>query len=357
MRTRPCRAAAVDVALSEALSALRAAGSRGAFAALVTIGLCAGLACEPQASPHNAASVASPASTPDAPPGPGLSPDDALPPEFEPEALYDRPRADIYEISDDIRYVELITGGAMPEAELPMVIALHGRGDRPERFAQLLRGFDRPARVVLPVGIIPATGGFAWFKIRARDRDVEGFVDGVTAAADRLAEFIDVITVERPTAGKPVLTGFSQGGIVSFAIATRHPEKIAAAYPIGGWLPPALWPEAGPPDVAAPPIIALHGDADRVLPVAPTRRAVSKLQALGFPVVLREYQDVPHEITVEMRRLLWKQLSAATLAIRAGNPIQLPPRMRRRRRTAAAQTQRPTSRGDRSGVKRSRARG
>jgi hypothetical protein len=191
MRTRACRAPTVDVALSGAPSAQLAAGGRGVFAALVAAGLCAGLACEPQTTPHTARAVTSPVPAVPAPPGPSLSPADA-PEEFEPEALYDRPRVDIYEIADDIRYVELITGGAMPEAELPMVIALHGRGDRPERFAQFLRGFDRPARVVLPAGIVPATGGFAWFKIRVRDRDVEGFVALKTfylgiRASDRVA--------------------------------------------------------------------------------------------------------------------------------------------------------------------------
>jgi len=314
--------------------------------AIFTAGLCASLACEPQVTSHAAPELGK-APDPAAATGFGLSSssentaaaelsaEELSSADLYQDALYDRPRLDIYEVAADIRYVELVTGGAMPEAELPMVIAVHGRGDRPERFAQLLRGFGRPARVVFPAGIVAERGGFAWFKIRARDRDVEGFAAGVSTAADRLVEFIDAVTVDRPTTGRPVLTGFSQGGIVSFAVAMRYPEKIAAAYPIGGWLPPPLWPAAGPPDIAAPPILALHGDADAVIPVAPTRRAVSKLQALGFPVLLREYPAARHQITGEMRRLLWNQLEAATMALRAGNPIRLPPPVKRRRRTVA----------------------
>ncbi|MCA9663634.1 MAG: alpha/beta fold hydrolase, partial [Myxococcales bacterium] len=211
----------------------------------------------------------------------------------------------------------------------------HGLGDRPENFAQLFRGLQRPTRVILPAGLLPRDDGFSWFKIRARTRDVDGLAKGIAEAADRMAEFIDVVTVDRPTVGKPVITGFSQGGMLSFAVAMRHPDKIAAAFPISGWLPPPLWPEAGPPDVAAPPILALHGDADTVVPLPPTRKAVAKLRELGFPVVLQEYADVRHQITMEMRRLLWKQLGAATLALRAGNPIHLPPQQKRKKRPAA----------------------
>ncbi|HFE44425.1 MAG TPA: hypothetical protein ENJ18_02880 [Nannocystis exedens] len=233
------------------------------------------------------------------------------------------PEPEIYETVAGIRYLEMIVGGAKVEDSLPMVVAIHGLGDRPEHFAELMRGLSQPVRVILPAGIIDTDEGFSWFDLRARDPDVEALSAGVATAADRLATFVDAISAARPTTGEPIITGFSQGGIVSFTIATRHPDSIAAAYPVSGWLPPPLWPKAGPAG-ETPPIIALHGTADKAVKFGPTEEAVRRLQKLGYPVELKVYADVGHQITQEMRTELWTQLRSSTQAIAAGKPIPAP---------------------------------
>src|SRR5262245_29161383 len=45
-----------------------------------------------------------------------------------------------------VEFVELTTGGANPSETLPMIIAIHGLGDRPEAFSELFSGFDVKAR-------------------------------------------------------------------------------------------------------------------------------------------------------------------------------------------------------------------
>lgn len=290
------------------------------------------LACGPSASPPVEASA-----RPTPPPteiAPAAAPAAANAPPAEGDAPASAEQ-DTYEVLAGVRYVELVTGDAAATDELPMVIAIHGLGDRPENFAGLLQGLTTPARVILPAGLKPSDDGFSWFDIRARSRDVEALAKGIGDASDTLATFIDTVSAERPTLGKPIVTGFSQGGMLSFAIAAGHPESVSAAFPVSGWLPPPLWPEAGPKG-APTPVVALHGDADNAVLIEPTRLAVDRLQELGYPVELREYPEVRHQITAEMRTVLWSLLRTATEELAAGKAVSTPA-------PAARTTTRPSS--------------
>jgi phospholipase/carboxylesterase len=212
----------------------------------------------------------------------------------------------------DVAYVEVITGGAAAEDPLPMVVAIHGLGDDPRAFAALFDGFPHRARVILPRGIETfEEGGWAWFPIRARDLAPVDLARSLEGAARRVDAAVVELQRTRPTLGKPIVTGFSQGGMMSFALAILHPEHYAAARPIGGWLPPLLWPEQ-PTAISYPPIVAWHGGEDTIVPLEPTREAVETLRAAGLAVELRVEDGVGHTITPTMQRDLWVELGADT---------------------------------------------
>ena len=200
-----------------------------------------------------------------------------------------------------VHYLELVTGGADANAELPMIIAIHGLGDSPEGFSMLLASFDRPARVILPRALDPYEPGWSWFPIRARDTDVEALAAGIERATDALAPAIAALTEQRPTKGKPIVTGFSQGGMLSFTLAVHHGELFSAAFPVGGWLPPPLWPKPEADAKQSPPIVAFHGDADVAVKIEPTEAAVRNLQKSGYAVELNVYAGVGHAIPEDMR--------------------------------------------------------
>lgn len=197
--------------------------------------------------------------------------------------------------------VELVKGGAAGDA-LPLIVALHGLGDDARNFAGVFDGLAGPARVVVLQAPTRHGSGWSWFATRRDAGSVSVHADGVAAAADLVAEEVRALAASRPTKGKPVVTGFSQGGMISFALALRHGELITRAVPVAGWLPEALWPTSRPPGAA--PIYALHGDADDVLPLAPTRAGVAHLAKLGLDVELREVPGVRHTISRE-ERALW----------------------------------------------------
>ena len=209
----------------------------------------------------------------------------------------------------DIAYIELLTGGARAEQHLPLIVAIHGLGDRPDRFVGFVDAFDVPARIVLPRGLTAYGDGFSWFWF-GNGRDVARISSGVETAANRLANAIRVIVRERPTRGKAIVTGFSQGGMLSFALALLHPELVSAAYPMAGVVPPQLiakMPDAG----RFPPIIALHGEQDSVIRLADTRRSVAALKKRGLSVELKTYPGVQHTPSFEMGFELFQQLREA----------------------------------------------
>src|SRR5262249_38059334 len=152
--------------------------------------------------------------------------------------------------------------------------------------------------------------GSQWFPMSDRLPPGASAAD-VEKAAHRVARMIAAIEKERPTLGKPIVTGFSQGGFLSYALAVLHPELIAEAHPVAGRLPPELWPSAWPSGRPMPPIHALHGDADSIVPIADDRQLVDRLKQLGFPIDLHASPGVEHTITAEMRRDLGASLARA----------------------------------------------
>jgi phospholipase/carboxylesterase len=206
--------------------------------------------------------------------------------------------------------VEFTTGGASDGDTLPLVLALHGLGDRPESFAGLLRGLPAAARVYALRAPLLHGDGFSWFPPSGRAVvDVSALGPGVRGAAELLLADLDALVARKPTRGKPLLTGFSQGGMVSFAVAAMAPGRIAGAFPVGGVLPSAIEPTAPPP--GAPRLMAFHGASDARVPTATARDSVERFRARGWQVSLQEYPGVGHSISADERRDLLQAIATS----------------------------------------------
>lgn len=205
-----------------------------------------------------------------------------------------------------VRYLEHMTGGARPDERVPMIVALHPMGGDPVDYLPVLRRYRGRARLILPYGH-PSGGMYIWYD-SVRD-DVAAPM--VTREADRLANALDALVAVRPTVGKPLVTGFSQGGIMTFALAVTHPEALAAAFPIGGLLPTSLYPAAAVSSVELPPIKAFHGASDLAVPIQSARASISELRNAGYAAELREYAGVEHDISAQEEREVLEQIGQA----------------------------------------------
>jgi phospholipase/carboxylesterase len=203
-------------------------------------------------------------------------------------------------------YEERVLGGARADEALPLVVAVHGLGDSPGGIARLFDGARARVRVVLPRAPVRYGPGWAWFPYRAGASSPDALARGVALAARRLARTIALVARERPTVGAPALCGFSQGGMLSYAVAVLHGGTVSRAMPLAGFLPAPLVP-SGDRAPRRPPRVALrarHGDADRVVPIERDRETVRALAALGYDVTLVEEPGVGHVVSDAMTAAL-----------------------------------------------------
>jgi phospholipase/carboxylesterase len=221
----------------------------------------------------------------------------------------ERPKGPRTRTVEGVEMIELFPHDADESSTL--LVAIHGMGDRPERWIDAYRAFPARAHVVLPRAFDRYGDGFSWFTFRDAMTDAE-LGSEVDAAETRLWKAIAAV---RGASGAPrlrggvrktLVTGFSQGGILSFAIASRRPTEIAAAFPVSGSCPGPLLPQG-----KAAPVRAFHGTEDRLLDVKWGRDAVRAFVEKGNDATLREYPGVGHTITDEMRRDLWDAIVKA----------------------------------------------
>lgn len=199
-------------------------------------------------------------------------------------------------------YVERVVGGGSAEEALPMIIAIHGLGDEPSRFGAWLEGVDFKARLILPRGLDAYGSGYTWFSLRPPGGGGPDPAE-VNAAADGIAALVRRLVSERPTSGRPVVLGFSQGGMLTFALASRHPELFAAALPIAGAPVGEL-----PVPSRGVPLVAFHGEADARIAPEGARARVAALREAGQEAELRLYPGLGHQINGQVRQEVYGSL-------------------------------------------------
>jgi predicted peptidase len=184
----------------------------------------------------------------------------------------------------------------LPAAGKPIILALHGAGERGSDglfqtevglAGAIRRHPDRwPAIVVFP----QAPEGQLWMGVPAKV--------AMAALAQAEREF-------RTDPDRVYLAGLSMGGNGAWRLAYDQPGRFAAVVPVCAFAGPfrGLPPIAGPgPDpyaalaakIARLPIWIVHGDADSVVPVDESRRMAAALKAAGADVTYKELAGVDH---------------------------------------------------------------
>jgi len=204
---------------------------------------------------------------------------------------------------DGMHYFEVVLGEAAFDDELPLVVVLHGRGSHAQIPGGPFRDLSHPVRLLVPQAPTPLRDGFQWIPVYVNQGLVDEFASTLFATAGRLARLIRDVVAERGVMGRSIVTGFSQGGIVTLALALYHDDVVGAALPMSSWLPPPLEPAYRRSDLSYPTIRAMHGNEDATVPITPTRELFARLAALGFDVVLQTFDGVGHETNGAMNEL------------------------------------------------------
>jgi len=223
---------------------------------------------------------------------------------------------------EGLAYAEVVLGVVDEGVPLPLVVALHGLGDAPRFPEGLVLRTGVPMRLVLPRGPLPVGAGAAWSRHRVRDGDDAALAADLEAAADRVVRLVTALAASRPTAGTPIVMGFSQGAMVAWLASLRHPDAVGVALVGAGWLPSALLDGLA----CGAPLRAVHGLADDVVPIEPARRALAHLAARGCTTEWVELSGVGHRVDPPLAAVLERWLEEAlverapTLAGGLGRP-------------------------------------
>lgn len=194
-----------------------------------------------------------------------------------------------------LSYVLRAPNGSVDADPLPLVFVLHGRGADANDLADLAPMMGSGYRYIFPNApepFEPAPGfrfGYTWF---------EGWPaepNSIKRSRNLLMIFTDEILERYATPpGKVILSGFSQGGLMSLDVGFRTRQKIAGIVVMSG----ALYESDPPPFSRDIPVLMVHGTEDDIIPVLAARRTRRILESHGIEP---EYHEFPmgHFVTPE----------------------------------------------------------
>ena len=175
----------------------------------------------------------------------------------------------------------------------PMLLLLHGYGSNEEDLFSFANELPDEYYVIsarAPYDMM--YNSFAWYAINF-DADENKFSDIEEAQSSRvlIATFIDeVVQNYAIDANDVTVIGFSQGSILSYAVALSYPQKVQRVVAMSGYLNTEMADENyRANDFSNLKIFASHGTVDQVIPVDWARNSIPKIKALGIDIVYKEY--------------------------------------------------------------------
>ena len=175
----------------------------------------------------------------------------------------------------------------------PLLLLLHGYGSNEAdlfSFADELPEDHYVISVRAPYDM--QYGSYAWYAINF-DADENKFsdLDQAKISRDLIVTFLDELIENYPIDPKNIsLIGFSQGSILSFAVALSYPQKIKSIVAMSGYLNLNMATDNYENnDFSSLKVFASHGTSDQVIPIEWARKTPAILEKLGIKTTYKEY--------------------------------------------------------------------
>ncbi|XVN20518.1 alpha/beta fold hydrolase [Pseudomonas corrugata] len=180
----------------------------------------------------------------------------------------------------------------------PLVIFLQGSGSNERDLFELKDELPRHYNylsVRAPKSMEP--GHYQWFAKKG-----EGAYDGDTldlkASGQMLLDFIKARAKYPTDASQVYLVGFSQGAMMSYEVALRHPEAVGGIAAMGGRVLSVLQAELTPDESRRSLAVFIgHGTADPIIPYHDGTEADTFLKTLALEPEFHAYPGVGHTIS------------------------------------------------------------
>ena len=188
-----------------------------------------------------------------------------------------------------------------PGLSYPLFILLHGFGANMQDLASLAPAINREGYVYacpqapMPFQLGPGMVGYGWTPRgpQATPQDVQNAEDALDTF------FVEVMEQYQVAPGKVLLSGFSQGGGMTYRCGLRQPNLFAGLAVLSGVLPDSAQLKERLPEDRSQPIFVAHGAMDSVLPIDRGRAAHEFLESAGYRPHYKEY-PMAHEISPEV---------------------------------------------------------
>ena len=197
----------------------------------------------------------------------------------------------------------------------PALILLHGYGSDENDLFSFADEMPEELFIISAKAPYPMQPyGNAWYAIHF-DNENGKFSDDIQAikSRDTIATFIDQVIENYPVdASKINLLGFSQGSILSYAVALTYPEKIDNVIALSGYINKEIFgKDYLKNDLSQLSFYCSHGSADQVIPVDWARRTKPFFENLGVDFTYSEF-PVGHGVApqnfFELKEWLQKRL-------------------------------------------------
>lgn len=191
--------------------------------------------------------------------------------------------------------LELVTGGASLDDDVPVVVALHGRGGSAAALAAVVQSMPERFRFLLPSAPTELGNGRAWWLPSTATATADEIAEAMVPAAEQLVPML--IAAEATYGRRPQLFGHSQGAMLALLIAAQHGTLVSHVVPVSGWLPPPLYPQ--PPQyqtVYYPRVSGVHGEVDAVVPLDYAVDALTAFEFAGAEVDFYAETGLGHDL-------------------------------------------------------------
>lgn len=175
----------------------------------------------------------------------------------------------------------------------PLLLLIHGYGSNE---ADLFSFADHLPDPFLVVSVrAPQTLGpqsYAWYSINFNDTDGNySDIPEALIAKEKIMTFLESLKTVLPYDENNVtLLGFSQGTILSYALALSYPEKFKNICALSGYIKAELISEPKDENIYKKlNFFISHGTQDQVIPIQWSEKAPAYLNALGINNYFKSY--------------------------------------------------------------------